>query len=357
MTGALSVDVTVDRGDFRVEAAFDVAPGDCLAVLGPNGAGKSTILSALAGLTRLQTGEVILDGRTLERDGGPRVPPEHRGVALLDQRPRLFPHLTVEKNLSFGPRAQGLRRAETRTIVDGWLHRLGLADRGRARPHELSGGQQQRIAIARAFASSPRVILLDEPFASLDAESGPIVRRILSEELARTGITAILVTHDLADAWRWADRCIVVDKGRIVDEGTPDEVTTRPRRAFTAALAGFGVLRGRWTGTALDVGAARLAGTPDQVGETHLVDGAAAIGIVAPRDIDLMPFRGGPGRLPVEVTSVSVQADVVRLETDAGVPIEQTLPEARVLGDGVLPAVGDRFDAVPRTMRVVPHPA
>ncbi|MDR2281516.1 MAG: ATP-binding cassette domain-containing protein [Gordonia sp. (in: high G+C Gram-positive bacteria)] len=349
MTGSLSADIVVNRGPFPVSAAFDVEPGRCLAILGPNGAGKSTILAALAGLAPLASGTVCLNGRVLERAGDARVPPEGRGVALLDQRSRLFPHLTVEKNLSFGPRALGLPRAQVWTVVDQWLGRLGLADRARAKPHELSGGQQQRVAIARAFASRPSVLLLDEPFASLDVESGPIVRRVLAEELAQTGTTAVLVTHQLADAWQWADECLVLDRGRVVEQGAPDQLTMRPRREFTALLAGFGVLRGRWTGSALSVRGAELPGEADQV-----FAGRDAVGIVAPRDLVVSTRSGRPGALTAVVTGVSVQAGVVRLDTDAGITAELTVDVARTLGDGAFPSPGDSFDFAPRGLRVVP---
>ncbi len=349
MTGALAAEIVVDRGPFPVSASFEIEPGGCLAILGPNGAGKSTILAALAGLAPLASGTITLNGRTLDGPGRRRVPPEGRGVALLDQRSRLFPHLTVEKNLSFGPRALGLPRSQVRTVVDEWLGRLGLADRARAKPHELSGGQQQRVAIARAFASQPSVILLDEPFASLDAESGPIVRRVLAEELARTGTTAVLVTHHLADAWQWGDECLVLDRGRVVEQGPPDRLTMRPRREFTALLAGFGVLRGRWSGSTLDVGGVELPGEPDGV-----VPGQAAVGIVAPRDVAVSAPRGRAGVLAAAVTGVSVQAGVVRLDSSAGITAELSVDAARALGGGRLPSLGDSFDFAPHGLRAVP---
>ncbi|MCF8571769.1 ATP-binding cassette domain-containing protein [Gordonia sp. HY002] len=365
--GRLSADVTVARAEFDVTARFDVDAGGCVALLGPNGSGKSTVLAALAGLVRLRAGTVAVDGETIDETGGVRLPPEARRIALLDQRARLFPHLTIERNIAFGPRARGLDRGRVRASVADWLDRIGLTDRAQAKPHELSGGQQQRVAIARAFASQPRVLLLDEPFAALDAESAPIVRRILSDELACTGTTSVLVTHEMSDAWQWADTCLVMNRGTVVETGTPSDLAVRPRGTFTAALAGFDVVRGRWragglgkTG-GLEVENALLSGVSD--GDLHggnlhggdLHDGDRAIGIVAPRDVVLEAAsadHGLDGGADV-LTSVSVQAGVVRVGIGSGLHAELPIDEALRVGDGSLPRTGDRYRLTPRRMRVV----
>lgn len=138
--GALDADVVVQREGFRMQATLDVAAGGRLAVLGPNGSGKSTLIGALAGLLPLTAGKVCLDGRVLERAGGPRTRPEHRRIALLDQKPRLFPHLSVAQNIAFAPRARGMARADALRAAESWLDRLGLSGRGGDRPHRLSGG-------------------------------------------------------------------------------------------------------------------------------------------------------------------------------------------------------------------------
>ncbi|WP_176980810.1 sulfate/molybdate ABC transporter ATP-binding protein [Paramicrobacterium humi] len=348
MDNRLAAYVTVARADFEVDVALEVPAGECLAILGENGAGKSTLLHALAGLTPLDAGEVRLGARLLERAGGERLRPEQRRVGLLDQKPRLFPHLTIARNIAFGPRSQGIGRRESRQIALDWLRRVGLEARADAKPHELSGGQQQRVAIARAFASQPHVLLLDEPFAALDAESVPTVRRMLVDELARTSTTSVVVTHDLADAWQLAGSCLVVARGRVIDSGSPAELAVRPRHPFTAALAGYGVVRGTHSGGGLEVGGRRLAGTVEgDIGEGH-----AAIGILAPSAVRVSATDGS---WPAVLTAVSARAGVVKLEDGAGFAAEIGLDEAVRLAGGRLPASGDRlwFTPEPAHLRIV----
>ncbi|WP_395243889.1 sulfate/molybdate ABC transporter ATP-binding protein [Agromyces sp. MMS24-K17] len=261
--GSLVADVRLARGDLELVARVQVRPGEVLALLGPNGAGKSTLLAALAGLLRPDAGVVRLDGRVLTRvagsEPGPVIPgdapvaaadpavhvrPEHRRIGLLSQEPRLFPHLTAAANVAFGLRAGGMRRREASAAADEWLDRVGLAGLGGRRPAELSGGQRQRAAIARALAAGPALLLLDEPFASLDAEVAPAVRRLLREQLAESGTSAIVVSHDVLDAVVLADRTAVLERGRIVDEGPTAAVLQAPRSPFTAALAGVNLVAG-----------------------------------------------------------------------------------------------------------------
>lgn len=347
-TGALSADVTVNRPGFTTTASIAMEAGGRLAVLGPNGSGKSTLLSAIAGLTPIADGSVVLDDRLIERAGGVRLRPAERRIGLLDQKPRLFPHLSVGQNIAFGPRARGARRAETRTVVRTWLERLGLADRADAAPHELSGGQQQRVAIARAFAAEPRLLLLDEPFAALDAESAPLVRRLLSDELARTGTAAVLVTHDLADAWQLADDCLVLHDGRVVERGSPADFAARPQHPFTARLAGFAVVEGCWTGTALDIGDGILL--PGRAG-SELATGDAAFAVIAPQEVGLRTsadaFRTG---VTAQLASVSSQAGSLRLEHRSG--LAAVVPVSAYHGRP-LPRIGESelFDVAAVTVR------
>jgi molybdate transport system ATP-binding protein len=349
----LSVDATIDRGGFTVSVDFEVPAGGSMAVLGPNGAGKSTLLGGLAGLTPLRSGRVELGGVTLESAGGVRLRPEHRRVALLDQKPRLFPHLSIAQNIAFGPRSLGDSRAQARRTAQQWLDRIGLADRAGHRPEQLSGGQQQRVAIARAFAARPRVLLLDEPLAALDAESAPLVRRMLAAELSRTGTTSVVVTHELSDAWQWAEHCVVLAGGRVIERAAPAELAARPRHPFTASLAGFGVLRGTWTGIGLRVGEAVLPGTVDLCAD--LAPGSPAFGVVAPRDVTVAPVspgEGGGGVIAM-LTAVTARAGTVRLETDTGLAAELDFAEAMRLGSGRLPAMGESYALTPHGMRVV----
>ena len=346
--GALRADVTVDRPGFRTTASIDLAAGGRLAVLGPNGSGKSTLMGAVAGLIPISHGSVVLDGRVVERAGGVRMRPAERRIGLLDQKPRLFPHLSVGQNIAFGPRARGAGRAEARAIADHWLKRLGLTDRSAAAPHELSGGQQQRVAIARAFAAEPRLLLLDEPFAALDAESAPLVRRLLSDELARTGTAAVLVTHDLADAWQLAEDCLVLHDGLVVERGSPAELAAAPRHPFTARLAGFAVVEGCWTGTALDIGdGIRLPGRA----EGELLPGDAAFAVIAPQEVSLhAPDDASGAGVTAQLASVSSQAGSLRLEHRSG--LAAVVPVSAFHGRA-LPRIGEteRFEVAAVTAR------
>ena len=249
-----------DRG---LDVSFEVATGETVALLGPNGAGKSTVLSVIAGLLRPDSGRVVLDGRALlSSTDRVDVAPHQREVALLAQDPLLFPHLSVRENVAFGPRSRGRSRPESRTAADAWLERVGAADLADRKPGQVSGGQGQRIAVARALAAEPHLLLLDEPMAALDVAVTPALRQTLRQVLADR--TTVLVTHDVLDALLLADRVIVIDGGRVVEEGLSREVLARPRSAFAAQLAGLNLLSGTWAG--------------DHV---VLTDGAALHGVVA----------------------------------------------------------------------------
>jgi molybdate transport system ATP-binding protein len=247
MTGALVADVRVALGAFELDAAITAEPGRVVAVLGPNGAGKSTLLAALAG-HRGVSGEVRIGDRVLDGPGR-HVAPADRRVGLLGQRALLFPHLSALENVAFGPRSQGVHRTTARETARAWLDRVGLGDLAARRPAALSGGQQQRVAIARAFAASPDALLLDEPFAALDVQNGAQARRIVAGVAKDAGIPILLVTHDPQDARELAERTVVLQSGRVVDEGPTHEVLRRRSTAFVAALHAPGA----WTATVASV--------------------------------------------------------------------------------------------------------
>ncbi|MGW2087649.1 ABC transporter ATP-binding protein [Streptomyces sp. NPDC001880] len=252
-TDGLDARLVVDRGAFRLDVALAVAPGEVVALLGPNGAGKTTALRALAGLTPLTGGHLRLDGAALER-----TPPESRPVGVVFQDYLLFPHLTALDNVAFGPRCQGATKAEARAHAAQWLDRLGLADHSRAKPRRLSGGQAQRVALARALATRPRLLLLDEPLAALDARTRLEVRTQLRRHLAEFEAVAVLVTHDPLDAMVLADRLVVVEHGEVVQEGSPSDIARHPRTDYIAQLVGLNLHRGHANGhtVRLDTGPA-----------------------------------------------------------------------------------------------------
>ncbi|TFB98682.1 ABC transporter ATP-binding protein [Cryobacterium adonitolivorans] len=249
-----SLDLHVAERDVRLH--LDVASGETVAILGPNGAGKSTLLNTIAGLVTPDSGRCELNGTVLfDLPAGPGRrfwrPPHQRGVSLLAQEPLLFPHLSVLDNVAFGPRSAGAPASRARQRATRWLREVDAEALSARRPAELSGGQAQRIAVARALASDPGLLLLDEPLAALDVSVAPAVRRMLRRVLA--DCSAVIVTHDVLDAYTLADRVVIVEDGRVVDQGTPAEVLDRPGSAFAAGLAGLNLITGIRRGNTLVV--------------------------------------------------------------------------------------------------------
>jgi molybdate transport system ATP-binding protein len=233
----------VQRDGFTLHVSTEVAAGESFGVLGPNGAGKSTLLRALAGLLPLSSGRIELGGRVLD-DAEVLVPPEQRRVGLVFQGYRLFPHLSVRDNVAFGPRSAGLSRRASRAAADRWLQGLDLTRLAGRRPAELSGGQAQRVALARTLATDPQLLLLDEPMAALDARTRLEVRTTLREHLRDFAGPVVVVTHDPLEAMVMADRLLVLENGRAVQEGSPAEVARRPATDYVARLVGLNLYAG-----------------------------------------------------------------------------------------------------------------
>lgn len=240
----LRADVGLHLGPFDLDVALQASADEVVAVVGPNGAGKTTLLRALAGLVPIDRGRITLGARAI--DG---LPPEERPVAVVFQDFRLFPHLSALDNVAYGLRAHGAGRTHARGDAAGWLDRVGL-DRGHhgSRPARLSAGQAQRVALARALATAPALLLLDEPLSAVDAGAKGELRRLLREQLATVAAVRLVVTHDPVDAMALADRLVVVEHGRVTQEGPIVDVTTRPRSAWVAKLVGLNLFRGRVDG-------------------------------------------------------------------------------------------------------------
>ncbi|MCI2957697.1 ABC transporter ATP-binding protein [Agromyces atrinae] len=235
----VAVDVGIERGAFSADVRFDVAPGTVTALLGPNGAGKSTVLRALAGLTPVARGSITIGADVVEAPArGIRVPPQDRPVGCVFQDYLLFPHLSVIENVAFGLRARGVARPEARRTAEVALDTLGLAAFRESRPRRLSGGQAQRVALARALVTEPALLLLDEPLAALDIETRGDVRASLSEAMRAYGGTSIVVTHDPVDALNLADRIVVIEDGRVSQQGTAADLIAAPASRYVARLVG-----------------------------------------------------------------------------------------------------------------------
>ncbi len=288
---SLSAEVGVRLGSLDLDVAVDASPDEVVAVVGPNGAGKSTLLRALAGLVRLDRGRVRIAGLVVD-DVAARVhvPPEDRPLAVVFQDPLLFPHLSATDNVAYGLRARGTRRTEARRRAATWLDAVGL-DRNHhaSRPARLSGGQAQRVALARALAPHPEVVVLDEPFSSLDVtlrgELRSEVRRILRAEAA----TALLVTHDQDEALAMGDQVAVMLDGRLAQVGPPEAVYGGPAGAAVATFLGDANL---FTGQ-LRAGVLETVLGPVPLGGP---DGPAT-GLVRPEDLDLDEVPDGAGRV------------------------------------------------------------
>lgn len=295
-----------------LDLRLGIAAGETVAVVGPNGAGKSSLIQLIAGSLAPDTGSVALDG--VELSSPSRLVPIHRRrIGHLEQRALLFPHLSVLDNVAFGPRSRGATRATARTRAREELAAVGMAGFANRRPRELSGGQQQRVALARALAIDPEAVLLDEPFSALDAAGTPELRRLLRERLR--GMTTVLVTHDFLDVASLADRVVELDEGRVVAEGTVDDVCQRPATGFMAGFVGLNLLRGEAKDASIWL-------TPE-VAVSGLTDGSVTDGparaVFAPAAVGIyreLPHGSPRNALPASVVGVEDRGLVQRVSLD-----------------------------------------
>ena len=309
----LRVEAVIEDRDIDVE--LSVAEGTVTAILGPNGAGKSSLLSVVAGLYRPDRGRVELNGHVLaDTAASVLVPPHKRSVALLAQQAMLFPHMDVETNVAFAPRSAGRSRTEAKRAAEHWLAAVDAGELARRRPGQLSGGQAQRVAVARALAAEPDLLLLDEPMAALDVSAAPALRTLLRRVLRTEGRTALLVTHDALDALALADNVVVMDAGRIVERGDVSHVLSSPRSAFAARIAGINLRDGvigpggqlQTTAGALVYGTAAEPLTPGENAVAVFSPGAVAVYPVLP--------EGSPrNHFAVTVAAIENRGDLIRV--------------------------------------------
>jgi len=309
----LAVDAEVRRGSFTLAVSLAAAPGQVLGVLGPNGAGKSTLLSAVAGLTPVSAGRITLAGKVMDdADAGTFVEASGRPVGFVFQNYRLFPHLSVSENMAFSPRARGLGRRAARSAAASWIDRFGLTELADRRPSQLSGGQAQRVALARALAGQPALLLLDEPLSALDAGTRLDVQAELKRHLAEFTGPCLLVTHDPLEALVLADRLIVLEDGRIVQDGTPAQVARQPATGYVAKLVGLNLYAGRADGSrvALSGGGTFVIAAQGQHGDVLVA--------VRPSAVVVSHERPQPSSArntwPAKITGLTLLADRVRLD-------------------------------------------
>ena len=336
----LCAHVRVRRPDFDLDLDLRAAAGEVVALIGPNGAGKTTALRALAGLVPGYQGRTVMDGDTWDDpQSGVSVPTEHRRVGMVFQDYLLFPHLSAVQNVAFGLRARGMDRRRARGQALDWLRRVDLSSHADARPAALSGGQAQRVALARALATRPRLLLLDEPLAALDAATRVHVRSDLRRHLADFDGVTVLVTHDPLDAMVLGDRLVVVEAGRVVQDGTPSEVARAPRTQYVARLVGLNLLRGRASGLAVDLSAGGRLSVADTLPAR---DGDEVLLAFPPSAVSLHAHHPDGSARNVwagAVAGLERHGHVVRVRLDATPP---------VLADVTTAAVAD-LDLVPGT--------
>lgn len=298
------------------DVSLSVGPAETVAVMGANGAGKSTLLNVIAGLLHPDSGTAELDGKSLfdlTAGRGMWTAPHRRGTALLAQEPLLFPHLNVLDNVAFGPRSAGASKQDARQSALRWLHEVEATDLQSRRPAELSGGQAQRVAVARALAAAPGLLLLDEPMAALDIHAAPLLRRLLKRVLA--GRRAIIITHDVLDALMLADRVVILENGRISEDGPTREVLQRPRSRFAAGLAGLNLLTGELTEHGLQAGGLSLYGQHHDL-PGPVQPGLPGVAVFPPSAVSvyLTEAHGSPrNAFPVTVTDLEPHGDQIRV--------------------------------------------
>ncbi len=324
---SLEAHVELTLGALHLDVDLSIADGGVVAVVGPNGAGKSTLLRALAGLQPLAAGRVVLDGVVLEDTAESTfVAPEKRPIAVMFQDNLLFPHLSTLENVAFGLRCRGAGARHAGEVAGGWLDRMSLGDHAAAKPAALSGGQARRVALARALATEPRLLLLDEPLAALDASTLLETRRLLRHHLDGHPGVRVVVTHDPVEASALADRLIVLEGGHIVQSGTLAEIGARPRSRYVADLVGVNLLRGTATGTGVELpGGAFLVVPGAEPGPVFVV--------IHPRAVALN--RNPPGGTPRNVwrgmaRSVDREGDRARVVVDGNVRIVAEVTPAAV---------------------------
>ena len=333
---SIEFDIEVARGEFTLRAAARIEPGTTVAVLGPNGAGKSTLIRCLTGLTPIDAGSIVVDGRVVD-DGTRALPPAQRKAGVVFQDYALFPHLTILENVAFGPRSRGVGRAGSRAAARAQLDALDIAGLAERRPGQLSGGQAQRVALARALATAPRLLLLDEPLAALDAQTRESVRVELERTLQAFDGCVLLVTHDPLDALLLADRVLVLEQGRIVQDGTPLDLARRPASEYVASLMGVNLLRGTVADGVLAV---------DGGGVIHIADhhlrGRAAV-VVRPEAVTIhrqQPEGSARNAWPGVVTGLQPMHDRVRVQVEGAPSIIATITPDAVAALHLMPGTG-----------------
>lgn len=350
------VDIRARVARRGVDLSVRLAPGRVTAILGPNGAGKSTLVRLVSGELQPDEGTVRIDGVVVAGPGF-IVPPHQRRVAVLAQRPSLFPHLRVLDNVAFGLRARGVRRVAARERAAAELEAVGAGGFASRRTASLSGGEAQRVAVARALAIDPDVVLLDEPLAPADVDTATELRGVLARRLRDSRMTVGVVTHDPLDVWALADDVVALDHGACVAAGTVEGVLGRPATGFLARLAGVNLINGIVRGTGLSTGADEVAGLWDAAVPAR--EGRPCFATFPPDAVAL--FRDVPHGSPrntwgARIVGLEPRGATVRLavELSDGQPVSADLTAQGVAALDLAP--GDRLFAQVKATQVALFP-
>ncbi|HKC62652.1 MAG TPA: ABC transporter ATP-binding protein [Pyrinomonadaceae bacterium] len=355
---------------------FDVAEGESLVLLGASGSGKTTILRIIAGLEEPDTGRVILHGQDVTE-----LPARERGVGVIFQAYALFPRMTVEKNIGYGLSIRRRSRKEIKETVNSLIELVGLEEHRKKYPSQLSGGQQQRVAIARTLAYKPQVLLFDEPFGALDAQTRVRLRREIHSLLKKVNVPAIFITHDQEEALELGDRIAVLNQGRLEQVGTPDEVYNRPETEFVATFLGAAnLLLGVVSNESVEIGTANI---PAREEVARFREGQAVKLVFRPEDvcvsrtgilpegcrrltngvIEEISFVGSYERLMVRLDLIARQptegapplynVTITTPEKRTGIPIIATRPKPEAAATRL--NLGDRVAVGLTSFRVLPN--
>jgi ABC-type Fe3+/spermidine/putrescine transport system ATPase subunit len=350
-------DLRLARGDFSFSGvSFTVPAGSYAVLMGPSGAGKTLMLETIAGFYPVSGGSVIVAGSDITGE-----PPERRRIGFAYQDYSLFPHMTVEENVSYGPRMAGIPSRERREDVRALLARFGIQDLAGRFPGTLSGGEKQRVALARALAIHPEVLLLDEPFAALDPDTRASCMHEVKALQQETGLTILQVSHARDEAYLLADQVLVMDKGVLLQAGSPSEVFNHPLHRTVASIAGFeNVLEGTAEGagegtTRLSIGEGTITAHGNHpVGERYFI-------CIRAGDISLTSLEttaeGGANRIDGRVTAVHATDQGFRLQVEGPFPL--TVDVSRHLTPVSGFRKGDRVTAWidPGDVHLIPVPA
>ena len=315
------------------DVSFGMQRGEFLCVLGPSGCGKTTLLRVVAGLEHQSEGKVFIENRDVSR-----LPVSKRNVGIVFQSYALFPNLSARSNIAYGLKGQGKNRQAVRRRVDELLELVGLQGMGRKYPAQLSGGQQQRVALARAMAVSPDLLLLDEPLSALDAKVRIMLRSEIRQLQQRLGVTTIMVTHDQEEALTMADRILVIDNGRLVQNGTPHEIYDKPATPFVAAFIGAMNFLPHVTkiGDGLYGLGEHKFSVSGENGSRDLPNGAQVTIAIRPEDVMVQQTRTEPNTLPTRVAAMEYRGPMFRLNLQVpvvgsnGAHLEADVPAEKV---------------------------